>query len=71
MAKRQRTVASGFDVRLDQRRWLEKKALEQSYRLGRRVTMNAIVRALIQKQMDFEHQCGKIWDDDLQIPSPL
>ena len=62
------TDVISFKVCEEQRVWLENKAIEQTSRLGREVTMTMVLRALIQKQMDYDQQKRKVWDAEVQVP---
>jgi len=65
------TEVVSFKVAEAQRTWLENKALEQTQRLGREVTMTMVLRALIQRQMDYDEERDKVWDAEVQISSAV
>lgn len=62
------TDVISFKVCEEQRVWLEDKAIGMTRKLGREVTMTMILRALIQKQMDYDREKRKIWDAEIQVP---
>jgi hypothetical protein len=45
-----------------QKDWLDRKTLEETRRRGRTVPATVIIRALIQRQMDYEKEAAKVWD---------
>ena len=65
------TEVISFKVCEEQRQWLENKAIEMTRRLGREITMTMVMRALIQRQMDDEREMEKVWNEEVQIPSPV
>ena len=65
------TEVVSFKVCEEQREWLENKAIEMTRKLGREVTMTMVLRALIQKQMDYDQEKRKIWNAEIQIPSTV
>jgi hypothetical protein len=46
----------------EQREWLNKKSHEETCRRGKDVPMCVIIRALIQRQMDYEEEGKKAQD---------
>ena len=65
------TEVISFKVCEEQRTWLENKAIEQTRRLGREVTMTMVLRAMIRKQMDYDKEKLKVWGDEVQISSAI
>jgi len=62
------TEVISFKVSPDQKEWLENKAIEQTRKLGREVTQTMVLRALVQRQKDFDEEQKKVWDAEIQIP---
>jgi hypothetical protein len=50
---------------LEQKEWVQKKAETESTRRGRSVSMSAVIRALIQQQMDLEEEFERV--DDAEV----
>jgi len=64
MPKQKRVYTEMIRLRVSpaQKKWMEDKALEQSERLEKTVSPAAVMRALINMQMDAERERGKVWD---------
>ena len=65
------TEVISFKVCEEQRTWLENKAIEQTRNLGKEVTMTMVLRALIQRQLDYDKEKLRIWEDEVQISSAI
>lgn len=61
---RGRRQPTSFILELEHVEFLRKKAKESSTRLGKRVNVSHIIRALIRRAMDEEQEKGRVWNDE-------
>jgi len=67
VVKKPKRQPTSFVLEPEQVEFLRRVANENATRLGKNVNVSHVVRALIRRAMDDDHERGKVWDDeDLQ-----